>query len=190
MVGIMANPHREPRIGVQVIALQQTVKQGGTTKMENLEEETGAAGIRTMVNCQRLAIFMTLVAFCLPAHADNANDAFKHGMRAERQADYDSAYSYYKQAHTLVPDNPKYLAAYMHMRMNAASQHVHTGQVLRNTGALTDAMVQFQRAAEIDASSFVAQQELRRTADMIRRQERLRAEAKTSAPAVKPAGRD
>jgi general secretion pathway protein D len=65
------------------------------------------------------------------------------------------------------------------MRFNAAAQHAHAGQVLRNTGALAEALAEFQRAVEIDTSSFIAQQELRRTADMIRQQER-----RQSAPTV------
>jgi general secretion pathway protein D len=153
--------------------------------MGTLEKETGPAGTRIMVNRQRLAILMVAIAFSLSAYADTANDAYKHGVRAEHQADYDAAFSYYKQAYTLAPKNPKYLTAYTHMRFNAASQHVHTGQILRNTGAMTEALVQFQRAAEIDGSSFAAQQELRRTADMIRRQERQKSLPKAEAAAAK-----
>lgn len=153
--------------------------------MGTLEKETKPVRTGTMVNCQRLAILMALTALSLPAYADVANDAYKHGVRAERQVDYDAAYSYYKQAYTSAPNNPRYLAAYTHMRFNAASQHVHTGQILRNTGAVTEALAQFQRAAEIDGSSFVAQQELRRTADMIRRQEHQKSLPKLEAPAAK-----
>ena len=61
-------------------------------------------------------------------------------------------------------------------------EHVRTGQNLLNTGALTQAMAEFQRAVEIDTSSFMAQQELRRTADLIRRQERLRSAPKAESP--------
>ncbi len=104
------------------------------------------------------------------------------GVQAERQANYDAAYAYYKQAYTLTPGNPKYFAAYTRMRFNAATQHVHAGQLLRNTGALTEALAEFQHAVEIDGSSFLAQQELRRTADMIRRQERQRAAPKAEPP--------
>ena len=134
----------------------------------------------TMVNSQRLAILTVVIAVCLPAYADRAKDAFKHGAQAESKANYDEAYTSYKQAYTATPDNPKYLAAYTRMRFNAAAQHVRTGQLLRNTGALTEALAEFQRAVEIDSSSFIAQQELRRTADMIRRKER-----QSSAPAPK-----
>jgi general secretion pathway protein D len=140
-----------------------------------------------MINRQLPAILMVVAALSLPAYADRAKDAYNHGVRAERQADYDAAYAYFKQAYTAEPGDAKYLAAYTRMRFNAAAQHVHAGQVLRNTGALTEALAEFQRAVEIDTSSFGAQQEMRRTADMIHRQE-LRQSAPKSEPAAKPAG--
>ena len=38
-----------------------------------------------MVNRQRLAVLIVLTAFCLPAYADRGQDAYKHGVQAERQ---------------------------------------------------------------------------------------------------------
>jgi general secretion pathway protein D len=140
-----------------------------------------------MVNRKPLAILTALTALCLPAYADRASDAYKHGVDAERHENYDSAYTFYKQANTLTPNNPKYLSAYTRVRFNAAAQHIHSGQLLRNTAALTQALAEFQRAVEIDASSFIAQQEVRVTADMIRRKERQRAAPKADVPAAKVA---
>jgi len=131
-----------------------------------------------MVNQKRLTVLLGIMALSLPANADRAKDAYKHGVQAERQANYDAAYTQYKQAYTLTPNNPRYLSAYTRMRFDAATRHIHTGELLRSTGALTEALAHFQRAAEIDGSSFVAQQELRRTADMIRRQEHQRSAPK------------
>lgn len=136
-----------------------------------------------MVNRQLLAILMVATALRPPAYADGASDAFKHGAQAERKADYDAAFTYYKQAYALSPIKAKYFAAYTRMRSNAAQRHGHAGQLLRNTGALTEALVEFQRAVEIDGSNFLAQQEVRRTADMIRRQERQRSLPKAEPPA-------
>jgi len=39
----------------------------------------------------------------------------------------------------------------------------HRGQLLREAGKLQEALAEFQKASEIDPSSFIAQQELRRT---------------------------
>ena len=44
---------------------------------------------------------------------------------------------------------------------------MHRGQLLRDAGKLQEALAEFQKAAEIDSSSFIAQQEIRRTQKMI-----------------------
>ncbi len=135
-----------------------------------------------MVKLQTLGILsIIVVALSLPAYADKGKDAYNKGVKAQRQQNFDAAYGFYKEAHTLTPGNPKYMAAYLHMRFDVANEHVHTGQILRSTGSLTEALAEFQRAVEIDTSSFIAQQELRRTAEMLRRQELQR-----SAPKVEP----
>jgi general secretion pathway protein D len=126
-----------------------------------------------------LAALITALGFL--AYAGSANDAYKNGTRAERKEDLDAAFEFYKQAYTREPNNPKYFASYTSVRFRAATKHVHAGQVLRNTGALAEAVAEFQRAVAIDSSCFIAQQELRNTADMIRRQERLK-----SAPQAEP----
>ena len=139
-----------------------------------------------MVNRQRLAIiFVLVIAISLPAHADHAKDAYKQGLQAERHENYDSAFTSYKQAYTLAPKNATYLAAYTRVRFTVSQQHVHAGQALRNTGALAEALVQFQRAAEIDSSSAIAQQEVRTTTELIKRQERLKASPKVEPPPYK-----
>jgi general secretion pathway protein D len=45
---------------------------------------------------------------------------------------------------------------------------VHRGQILRDAGKLDEAVVEFQKGLDIDPSSFIAQQELNRTKQMIR----------------------
>jgi len=124
---------------------------------------------------KRLNILVTsivVVAFSLPVSADKATSAFKQGAGAEAQNSYDAAYEAYKQAYDLKPKNPRYMAAYTRMRFYAATEHVRTGQLLRDKGKLTEAFAEFQRATEIDRSSFIAQQEFRRTAELIKKQER------------------
>jgi general secretion pathway protein D len=153
--------------------------------MDTSEKETGSVETGAMVNRQRLAVLMVFTALCAPVYADRGQDAFKHGDQAERKVDYDAAAAYYKQAYTLTPGNARYFAAYMRMRFTAATQHVHAGQLLRNTGALKEAMAEFQRGVEIDGSSFIAQQELRQTAEMIRRQERQKSTPKAESPLAK-----
>jgi general secretion pathway protein D len=139
-----------------------------------------------MVTRQRLTILIVLAVFSLSAYADQGKNAYNRGVHAEQKRDFDAAYGYFKEAYDSAPNNAKYLAAYTRLRFNAATQHIHTGQMLRNAGALKNALGEFQRAVEIDSSSFIAQQELRRTADMLRRQEQRKAEPVAQPPAPKP----
>lgn len=125
-----------------------------------------------MPNYRYVAALAAVIVLSLPCHAESGEDAYKQGLKAERQANLDAAYASYKQAHMASPANAKYFSAYTRLRFNASTEHVRNGQVLRNTGALTEAMAEFRKAVEIDTSSFIAQQELRLTADMIRRKER------------------
>ena len=135
-----------------------------------------------MVNRQLLAILMVAIVLSPRAYADQAGDAFKHGVQAERKGDFDAAFTYYKQAYTASPNDPKYFHAYTRVRSEAAERHAHAGQLLRSTGALPEALIEFQRAVAIDGSSFILQQEMRSTADMIRRQERLKSMPKVETP--------
>jgi general secretion pathway protein D len=135
-----------------------------------------------MIKNKSVTVLMALSILGVPAYADPAKDAYKHGVSAEKHSDFDTAFRYYKQAHGLQPTNVTYFTAYTRLRANAASQHVHNGEVLRNTGSLPEALAEFQKAAEIDPTSFVAQQEARRVADMMRRQERQKTVPKIETP--------
>jgi general secretion pathway protein D len=132
-----------------------------------------------------LIVLVAVAAWSLPAFADKGSAEYKQGARAESQMNYDSACAHYKQATTLSPNNPQYFSAYARVRFEASMRHVHTGQLLLNTGALTDALAEFQHASELDTSSFIAQQEMRRTADMLRKQERQRSLPPAQAPSGK-----
>ncbi len=118
-----------------------------------------------------LPALLLLSVLALPGYADQAGSAYKRGQHAETKNDYDAAFDAYNQAHTLKPKDTKYLAAYLRVRFYAAADHVRTGQLLLQEGKLDQALVHFQRAAAIDASNFVAQQEARRTAEMIKKRE-------------------
>jgi len=181
----MAHVYENPRCPRGVLAPTQTAERANAVRMDTSEKETGSVETGTMVNRQRLAVLMVITALCVPAYADRGQDAFKHGDQAERKVDYDAAAAYYKQAYTLTPGNAKYFAAYMRIALHCRHAACPRGQLLRNTGALKEAMAEFQRGVEIDASSFIAQQELRQTADMIRRQERQRSTPKAESPLAK-----
>jgi len=106
----------------------------------------------------------------LPAFADKASTAFKHGAEAEARDNFEQAYDFYKEAFDLKPSDIKYRAAYTRMRFYASSAHVHTGQQLLQQGKLEDALAEFQKASMIDPSNFLAGQEAHRVELMIQKQ--------------------
>lgn len=99
--------------------------------------------------------------------ADSAKKLYEKGADAQARQDYEKAYEYFKQAYNLQPKNLNYRTAYERNKFLAAASHVHRGQIMRDAGKLDEAKAEFEKALEIDPSSFIAQQELRRTVQMI-----------------------
>jgi general secretion pathway protein D len=114
------------------------------------------------------ALFLLVGLLALPIQAaDSAGSLFKKGRDAEARQKYEEAYEFYKQAYDLKPTDLKYRSAFERLRFLAGASHVHHGQSLREEGKLAEAMAEFKTAAGIDPSSFVAQQEIRRTQKLI-----------------------
>jgi len=114
---------------------------------------------------------LLLLCLSLPAFAkkvDSAKALYEKGQDAEARQNYEQAFDYFKQAYNLKPKELRYRTAFERNRFLAASSEVHRGQILRDAGKLDEALVQFQKALETDPSSFIAQQELKRTEQMIR----------------------
>jgi general secretion pathway protein D len=121
-----------------------------------------------MIRLKRPAVLLLLVAVVtLPAAADKARDLYNKGQDAEARQDYEAAYGLFKQAYDLKPRDLRYRTAFERTRFEAAAAIVHRGQKLRDEGKLEEAAAEFQRAAAIDPSLFIAQQELKRTLQMI-----------------------
>jgi len=112
-------------------------------------------------------MLVSLLLTTLPARADRASAPYAEGQDAEARQDYEAAYSSYTQAYELKPKDLRYRAAAIRMRLLASETHVHRGQKLRESGNLSDALLEFERAALIDPASFIAQQEIRRTRVMM-----------------------
>ncbi len=114
------------------------------------------------------AWFVLFGLLALPIQAaDSAGSFFKKGRDAEARQKYEDAYAFYKQAYEIKPTDLKYRSAVERLRFLAGASHVHRGQGLREEGKLAEAMAEFKAAAEIDPSSFIAQQEIRRTQKLI-----------------------
>src|SRR5437868_9603916 len=112
-------------------------------------------------------VALLLAIVTVPAIADKAKSLFNQAKDAEARQNYEAAYDLYKQAYDLRPRDLAYRASYERLRFLAAASHVHRGQLLRDAGKLEEALAECQKAAEIDASSFIAQQEIRRTQQLI-----------------------
>src|SRR6266849_14142 len=122
---------------------------------------------------KRLRIMLAsilILAISAPTYSNQAKAAYTRGVRAESRNQTEAAYEAYQEAYALKPKDPKYMAAYLRSRASAAAEHMRKGQSLRDNLKLEEALVEFQRAAEIDRSHLGAQEEMSRTATMLKKQ--------------------
>ncbi|MGB8582279.1 MAG: cohesin domain-containing protein [Candidatus Sulfotelmatobacter sp.] len=113
------------------------------------------------------AVALLVLVIILPAIADKAKTIYQKAEDAEARQNYEAAYDLYKRAYDLKPKDLRYRASFERMRFKTAATLVHQGQVLRDQGKLQEALADFQKAALIDPSLFSAQQELKKTLQMI-----------------------
>src|SRR5437764_4408318 len=125
-----------------------------------------------MTRMSRPALVVLLVALAaLPLLADKAKDLYEKGRDAEARQQYEAAFDFFRQAYQLKPKDLRYRAAFEHARFDAGAEAVHRGQQLREEGKLQEALAEFQKAAAIDPSSFIAKQEITRTLKLINDQQ-------------------
>ncbi len=107
-----------------------------------------------------MPVLLLALALSLPALAESAKSLYAKGQDAEARQNYEQAYD-------LKPKDIKYRTSYERTKFLSAASHVHRGQIMRDGGKLQEALAEFERAAQIDPSSFIAQQEIRRTRELI-----------------------
>jgi general secretion pathway protein D len=110
---------------------------------------------------------LLLFGLILPSSAESSRSLYNKGKNAEARQNYEQAYDFYKKAYDQTPQDVSYRSAYERLRFLAGASHVHRGQLLREAGRLQEAMVEFQKAVEIDPSSAIAKQEIKVTQQMI-----------------------
>jgi len=118
------------------------------------------------------AVALLVLVAILPAIADKAKSLYDKGQDAEARQNFEAAYNFFKQAYDLKPKDLRYRSSFERLRFKAAATIVHRGQGLRDEGKLQEAVAEFQRAVLIDPSLFIAQQELKRTLQMINDKEK------------------
>src|SRR5271166_2011624 len=102
----------------------------------------------------------------------SGNHDYKAGEKALELKDYDAAVDYYGKALAAEPHNAYYRIKLNDARFEAGQLHVRQGLKLRDKGDLQGAISEFQRAQILDPSSIVADQELRKTLEMLADRER------------------
>src|SRR6202522_1287331 len=113
------------------------------------------------------AVALLVLLAILPAIADKAKTIYEKGQDAEARQNFEAAYNFYKEAYDLKPKDLRYRSGFERMRFKAAATIVHHGELMRDDGKMQEALAEFQRASQIDPSSFIAQQELKKTQQMI-----------------------
>jgi len=103
----------------------------------------------------------------LAAGCPKGKPDYQQGRKAESLKDYDAAYDFYEKALKAEPDNAEYQIKFNQARFNASTFHVKQGLKLRDRGDLQGAVAEFQHAVAVDPSSAIAEQELRKTAELI-----------------------
>src|SRR2546421_6763410 len=106
--------------------------------------------------------FGLLAAGCPKGKRDHGQ-----GKKAETLQDRDAAVNFYQKAAKSDPYNANYKIKLSRARFEASQWHVKRGVELRNQGNLPGAAGEFQRAQAIDPGSPIADQELRKTVEMI-----------------------
>src|SRR3954447_7029062 len=113
-----------------------------------------------------------LLVLTLTVSAKNhkAEKLWNSGRDAELRKEYDKALDYYEQAQQVDPKDPSYQLAARRVRIQAAAARVDNGIKLRNVGKLEEALAELQKAYATDPSYAIAEQEIRKTKEMIDRE--------------------
>ncbi len=128
---------------------------------------------------RRLGYVPLLVAAALLlAGCPKGNEDFSAAQKANALQDYDTALVHYERALRADPTNAEYKLRAAQARYDAGQFHIHQGEKALKLGDLQLALAEFQKTQLIDPSNVAADQEVKRTTDMI---------AAQNGPAPKPA---
>src|SRR5467141_3438867 len=137
------------------------------------------ASCRGLGECMRRwgSLFLCVGFGLLATGCPKGQPDFNQGKKAETIQDYDAAFVFYQKAVKKDPYNASYKIKLNSIRFEASEKHVKAGLELRKKGDLQGAASEFERAQVIDPSSPVADQELRKTVEMIAEKNRAADEA-------------
>jgi general secretion pathway protein D len=101
------------------------------------------------------------------AGCPKANQDIEAGRRAEAVQDYDTALVHYEHALRSDPMNAEYKLNAARMHFEDGQYHLEQGQKALDKGDLQLALAEFQKAQAVDPSNAAADQQLRKTIDLI-----------------------
>lgn len=116
-------------------------------------------------NYTRYALLLFAAAFLVGCHKNTSE--FDAGRKAEAIQDYDTALLHYESAERANPTDAEYKLRVVRMRYTAAAFHMEQGQKALQEGDLQLAMSEFEKAHGIDPSNVAAEQQMKKTADLL-----------------------
>jgi general secretion pathway protein D len=116
-----------------------------------------------------LVSFLILPPVPLSAKNRKGDKLLAEARTSELKGDYDKALELAEQALAVDPSDPAYLLMVRRVRFESGVMHVKNGQKLRGDGKLPEALAEFEKAYATDPSSDIAEQEIRRTKEIIER---------------------
>jgi general secretion pathway protein D len=123
--------------------------------------------VTSEVLLRRSTCVAVLVLALLLAGCPKGNQDYDAGRKAEAIQDYDTALVHYERALRTDPTNAEYKLREVHMRFEDGQYHLEQGEKALKKGELQLALGEFQRAQAIDPSNAAADQEVKRTMDLI-----------------------
>lgn len=117
----------------------------------------------------RRTIYLSLLvgAATLLVGCPKANQDFDQGRKAEALEDYDTALVHYERALRSSPMNAEYKLRTDHMRFTDGQYHLERGEKALRSGDLQAAAGEFEKARGVDPSNAAADQELKKTMDLM-----------------------
>ncbi len=126
-----------------------------------------------MLKLRHLGLFLTIAAMLsmpLSSRTRKGDGFLKQGRDAELRKEWETALDFYEKAMLEDPADSGYMIAARRIRFQASMFRVDAGQKLRDQGNLDAALAEFQKAYAIDPAATIAEQEIRRTKEMIQRE--------------------
>jgi len=112
--------------------------------------------------CVAVLAFALLLAGC-----PKGNQDYDAGRKAEAIQDYDTALVHYEQALRADPTNAEYKLREANVRFADGQYHLEQGEKALKQGQLQLALGEFQKAQAVDPSNAAADQEVKRTMDLL-----------------------